>query len=154
MLLTRSLELFADYHQFYVLDSGVGQPPEDYTDDDVQRRVKIAPSVLAVLAARNTTIPLLVEVHENDPGTSLDDWDHIVECSLELPTGRLQVRECSGAAVLDLQVTPGAYHARVLFAGLGDVSEDGLTGNDRYAVMLWSGAFRAVRVVRQWQGAG
>jgi hypothetical protein len=53
------LEVFADYHQFYVWDAGVGpSAPEDYTDDDVRRRVKVAPNVVVVQPVRNMTVPV------------------------------------------------------------------------------------------------
>src|SRR5215471_5201358 len=63
------LEVFADYFQFYVWDAGVSPlAPEDYTDEDVRRRVKVAPNVVVVLPVRNMTVPVEVELHAGDPG--------------------------------------------------------------------------------------
>jgi hypothetical protein len=151
----RSLLVLADYHQFYVWDAGMGRrAPEDYADDDVRRRVKVAPHVVVVLTARNTMVPVTVEVHTHDPGVAVGDWQHIAECTLELPTGGLQVHASTGAGALDLVVAPGTYRVRVLFAGLDTFSGDGLEGDDRYVVMLWPGAVQAPCIVRQWEEAG
>ena len=86
-----SVKVFADYHQFYVWDAGA-QPaaPEDYSAEDVERRVKVAPHVIVVQPVRNMEVPVELEVHASDPGFDEAQWDHIVECSLDLPSGKLQ----------------------------------------------------------------
>jgi len=145
------LQVFADYNQFYVWDAGVSPiAPEDYTEEDVARMVKLAPNVLVVQPVRNMEVPVEIEVHSGDPGVDSGKWDHVVECALELPTGKLQVHECTGGPVLDQEVLPGTYRARVLFAGLDSLSEDGLDGGDRYRVDLWPGSPCAPVVTKQW----
>ena len=38
-----TFEVFADYHQFYVQDGGINpEAPTDWTDEDVERRAKVA----------------------------------------------------------------------------------------------------------------
>lgn len=144
-----------DYHQFYLWDPTVtNQAPEEFTDDDVVRRVKCAPSVVVVQPARNAEVPLVVDVSDSDPGFDASLWDHIVECSLDLPGGKLQVHECLGGPVLELDLTSGSYAARVLSAGLDTVSPAAFDAEDRYTVQLWPASFRQVHVVKQWSGAG
>jgi hypothetical protein len=128
--------------------------PEDYTDADIRRMVKTAPNVVVVQPVRNVTVPVDVEVHGSDPGYSPDRWQHIVECSIALPTGQLQVHECTGGALLDLALHPGTYGVRVLFEGLDTLSPDGLRGHDRYSVDLWPAPPVELCVVRQWRGTG
>ena len=149
-----SLELFADYHQFYIWDAGLNpQAPVDYSDDDVVRRVKVAPNVVVIQPVRNMTVPVEIEVCASDPGFDEAPWDHIGECSLDLPTGRLQVHECTGGPVLDLTVASGSYRLRALFAGLSTRSDNGLEGQDHYRVVLWPGTHIGLRIVKQWRGA-
>ncbi len=146
-----SLTVFADYHQFYVWDAGTNPlAPEDYTDDDVRRMVKVASNVVVVQPVRNMEVPVELEVHARDPGFDAGHWDHIAECALDLHTGRLQVHECTGGPQLDLSVAPGTYCVRVLFAGLGTLSDDGLDGADRYCVELWPGTSRDLTIIKQW----
>jgi hypothetical protein len=147
------LRVFADYRQFYVWDAGVDpQAPEDYDNSDIVRMVKVAPHVLVVQPVRVAEVPVELEVHSKDPGYNSADWDHIVEADIALATGALQVHECTGGAILDLHLSPGAYRVRVLFAGLGASSDDGLHGDDRYRVVLWPGGPRGLEVVKQWTG--
>ena len=47
--------VFADYRQFYLRDPATDPPaPTDYTDEDVRRRLKVAPELVVVQPARNT----------------------------------------------------------------------------------------------------
>ena len=150
------LQVFADYHQFYLWDAGVGpSAPGDYTAADIRRLVKVSPNVVVVQPVRNMTVPVDVEVHASDPGFDEGPWDHIVECSLDLPTGRLQIHECTGPDRLSLSIAPGTYNIRVLFAGLDTLSDNGVDGFDRYRIDLWPAPARELRVVKQWdEGSG
>ena len=104
----KAFEVFADYHQFYLWDQGMGpEAPEEYDDEDVQRRIKTGPHVVVVQPERNTTVAVEVEVHDAEPEYDAQRWDHIAEASLHLPTGRLQVHECTGGLVADFLVEPG-----------------------------------------------
>ena len=144
------LKVFADYHQFYLWDAGMKPlAPEDYTDADIERMVKVAPHVVVIQPLRNTTVAVHVELHDADPGWDPDAWDHAVECSLELSTGHLQVHECTGPAILDVEVPAGTYRVRALFDGLGSLSEDRLEGDDRYVLVLWPGVTQPLRVAKQ-----
>ena len=150
----KKLKVFADYHQFYIWDAGLDpRAPEDYSDEDVRRMVKVVPNVVVINPVRNMEVPVELAVLDQDPGYDPDDWDHVVEAALTLPTGKLQVHECTGGAVLDAEVKPGAYRVRALFSGLDTLFDDGLDGRDLYRVVLWPGDPCEIRVVKQWQGS-
>jgi hypothetical protein len=147
-------EVFADYHQFYVWDAGVGpSAPTDYTDEDLRNRLKVAPNVVVIQPMRNMTVPVELTVCASDPGVELSRWDHVAECSLDLPTGRLQVHECTGGAVLELSVDPGTYRLRAHFGALGSRSDDGLEGADHYRIVLWREPLPTpLKILKQWEG--
>ena len=64
----KAFELFADYHQFYLWDPGMNpNAPEDYTDEDVQRRIKTGPHVFVIQPERNMTVAVDVEIHDTEP---------------------------------------------------------------------------------------
>jgi hypothetical protein len=147
----QAFDVFADYHQFYLWDRGMtDQAPEQYTAEDVRRRIKTGPHVVVVQPARNTTVPVEVEVHDVDPGFEPAVWDHIAEASLYLPTGRLEVHECTGGPVAEFKVSPGWYRVRCLHGRLGTIDETGLKGGDHYRAVLWPAPEAEVRVVKQW----
>jgi|SRR5579883_2207390 len=146
-----AVQLSADYFQFYLWDRGVtDQAPEEYTADDVRRRITTGPHVVVIQPVRNTTVPVAVEVHDAEPPCTPDSWDHIAEASLHLPTGRLQVHECTGGAAAEFAVEPGWYRVRSFYGGLGTLDESGLHGQDHYLTVLWPAPPAEVTVVKQW----
>jgi len=147
------IEVFADYHQFYLWDASMGrQAPSDFTPEDVERKVRIAANVVVVQPVRNMDVQVVVEVHASDPGVALDAWDHVAECSVDLPNGKLEIHECTGGPKLAIDVAPGTYAVRALFGGLGTLSDDGLDGSDRYVLQLWPAPTRPLTIQKQWRG--
>jgi hypothetical protein len=148
----QALEIFADYHQFYLWDQQVApEAPTDWTDADVARRLKAAPHVVVVSPVRNMTVPVEVEVHGSEPPFCADAWDHIAECSLDLPSGQLQIHECTGGAVASFTVPPGTYRVRAFYGALGSVGADGLEGKDHYLVVLWPAPPGELTVLKEWK---
>lgn len=148
------IEVFADYHQFYLWDREMtSTAPEDYTDEDVIRRIKVGPNVVVIQPERNMTVSVEVEIHDGEPEYRSDEWDHIAEASLHLPSGHLQVHECTGGPVADFDVTPGWYRVRSFHGGFGTIDESGLEGDDYYKLVLWPAAPSKVVVVKQWSPA-
>jgi hypothetical protein len=147
--------VFADYHQFYLWDHGTSpDAPTDYTELDIQRRIKAAPFVVVVQPERNTAVPVEVEVIDRQPGADLSGWDHVTEVSLDLPSGRLELHECTGGSIDILPVAPGSYRVRVYYGGLGTLSEDGLEGDDHYRVELWPAPASELTVLKQYYAPG
>lgn len=146
----KAFELFADYFQFYLWDAGVDhQAPIDYTEEDVQRRIKVAANVFVVQPERNMTVAVEVEIHDEEPSYNHDEWDHIAEGSLHLPTGRLQVEICYGEPVAEFDVEPNWYRVRSFHGGFDTIDETGLGGDDHYLVVLWPAVPSGVSVIKQ-----
>ena len=147
----QAVEVFADYNQFYLWDRGTNpEAPVDYTDEDVERRIKTGPNVVVIQPERNTTVAVEIEVHDAEPPFDPGDWDHVAEASLHLPTGQLQVHECTGGPVADFAVKPGWYRVRSFHGGLDAISPDGLEGEDRYKIVLWPAPAADVAVIKQY----
>jgi hypothetical protein len=148
----RRYDIFADYFQFFLWDEGKRpDAPTDFTDEDIKRRVKAAPFLVVIQPARNMTVPVEVEVTDGPPALLVDDWDHIAEASLDLPSGRLEIHESTGGSIDVLPVLPGTYRARACFGGLDTLSDDGLDGDDRYRIVLWPAPFAPVEVLKQYE---
>ncbi|AWN54827.1 hypothetical protein [Methylobacterium sp. 17Sr1-1] len=149
--MVRQYRIVADYHQFYLWDHGTSpDAPTDFTDADVARRIKAAPHVVVVQPERNMEVPVEIEVVSDAPPLDLDRWDHVAEASLALPSGRLEIHECTGGSVDVVPVTPGTYRVRVEHGGLGTISPDGLDGQDQYRIVLWPAPFAEVAVLKQY----
>jgi hypothetical protein len=148
----QALKIFADYHQFYLWDQQMApEAPTDWTEVDVARRLKAAPNVVVVSPVRNMTVPVEVEVHQSEPPFRADAWDHIAECSLDLPSGQLQVHECTGGSVASFKLQGGTYRLRAFYGGLASLSADGLEGKDHYRVVLWPAPPRELIVLKAWK---
>ncbi|MES2709279.1 MAG: hypothetical protein V4726_21965 [Verrucomicrobiota bacterium] len=153
--------IFADYHQFYIWDpEASGQlAPEDWTEDDVQARAKATEHVFVVSPIRNMEVPFTLEVHETEPLYQTAEWDHIIEASMNVCSGRVEVHECTGGSHGEVAVAPGIYGVRALYKGLSTLSDDGLDGDDSYLVTLWPDRNREFRMLKQYnedaqQGGG
>jgi hypothetical protein len=118
----------------------------------VARHLKVATNIVVVCPVRNMTVPVSVSVHSSDPGYEESEWDHIAECSLDLPSGHLGIEECTGGTVASLSVAPGGYRVRVRFRGLDTIDGSGLEGEDSYQVDLWKAPRISLSVVNQWHG--
>lgn len=147
-------EIFADYHQFYLWDHG--EMPDaalDYSEDDLQRRVKTAPFLVVIQPERNMSVPVELDILDGPPDEALGLWDHVVEASLDLPSGRLEIHECTGGSIDVLSVAPGTYRVRACFGGLTTLTDDRLDGEDHYRLVLWPAPAAPLAVIKQFAGA-
>lgn len=149
----RSYFVFADYHQFYLWDKEIApDAPTDYTDVDIEKRIKTAPNVVVIQPERNMGVPVELEIAQCEPEPEFEPWDHVAEASLELPSGQLEIHECTGGSIDQINLQPGTYRVRAYYGGLSEISEDGLEGNDHYKLALWPAPSASVLVLKQFRG--
>lgn len=149
----RAYEIFADCRQFDLWDAE--RPPStalDYTEREIARRIKVAPHLVVILPERSMTVPVGLEIGDGAPALDLDAWNHVAEASLDLPSGRLEIHECTGGSVAIVRLTPGCYRLRALYAGLGTLSADWLEGDDRCHLVLWPAPAAALSILKQHEG--
>ena len=153
---THRFKLFADYFQFFLQDeSADGNLSDCWSADAVQRLLALAPGTIGVRTVRNMEVPVLVEVHLSEPKGDFAAWDHVTECSIDLPSGRIVVSGCTDyfPDAARIEVAPGCYQVRLFYGALDTVSEDGLKGNDHYKAALWPASWSEVRVLKNWRMA-
>jgi hypothetical protein len=96
------------------------------------------------------TVPVTLEVLADPPTADFAIWDHVAEASLELPSGELEIHECTGRSIDKITLSPGTYRVRAHFGRLGELSDDGLEGNDHYAISLWPAPSAPIAVLKQF----
>jgi hypothetical protein len=146
------LSLFADYHQFYIRDETVGGDlSEAWNDEAIDRLLAIAPGMIGIGTVRNMDVPVTVEIHDHEPGDDSSEWDHVVEASLEVTSGRTVIAGCTDyfPDAMRIPVPRGTHRVRVSYGGLDTLSADGLEGDDHYRLQLWLAAPIAVRILKQ-----
>jgi hypothetical protein len=144
-------ELFANYHQFYLQDEQAdGNLGDSWTPEATARLLAVAPGTIGVGTVRNMTVPVDVEILDGPPEATLDEWDQVNECSIEVFSGRIVIAGCTDyfPNAARLIVTPGTYRAAVFYGKLDTLSDDGLEGEDYYCIVLWPGEAIAARVLK------
>lgn len=147
-------ELFADYFQFYLQDEKAkGDLSESWTEEATQRLLAIAPDTIGVGTVRNMTVPVIVEIQEEEPTETFDNWDHVVECTLNIPTGKMIIAGCTDyfPDAARIKVQAGCYRARIFYGGLDTLRGNGLDGDDHYKIVLWPAQASDVRILKQRQ---
>jgi hypothetical protein len=146
------LSLLADYFQFYLQDEAArGDLSESWTEQAVADLLALAPGTIGVGTVRNAQVPVVVEVLEGPPADGLEEWDHVTECSLDVPSGKIVVAGCTDyfPEARRIEVAAGGYRARIFYGGLDRLSADGLEGEDHYKVCLWPAPAAAPVVLKR-----
>ena len=105
---------------------------------------------MVIQPSRNMTVPVEIEVSDVPPTLAFENWDHVAEASIELPSGRLEIHECTEGSIDVLPVAPGTYRVRAYFGGLDTLSDDGLDGDDQYSIFLWPAPFAPIEILKQY----
>lgn len=146
------LELFADYHQFYIQDENAdGNLSDAWTDEAVERLLALAPGTVGIGTVRDVDVPVTITVLEREPPFDAEQFDHVVECSIAVESGSIVAAGCTDyfPDAVRIKIHPGPYRARVSFEGLDSLSADGLEGTDQYHLQLWPAPIGPVHVLKQ-----
>jgi hypothetical protein len=152
-LYKKHYEIFANYHQFYLMDAEEKPSvPEDHTDEDVQRRIKAEKHIVVIQPERDMTVPVDLEIVDFEPKEDFEDRQHVTEASLDLPSGKLRIEEGPAGNIIDEIILPqNSYRIRAYYADLDKLSFDGLEGDDHYKIVIWQAPFEDVKVLKQYE---
>jgi hypothetical protein len=162
--LVRELDVEADYGQIYIYDPQTQLADETATDDDnpLQRAMDDAYESRRFVGCDSGLIDLVtpsqynakamrVEVSDEPPPLDLDDWDHVVEVPLPVPSGTLYFEASGGGASVETGIPSGLYRARLsergYLAGVGEIE-----GHESYRLQLWPAKEMKPRLVKYWNG--
>lgn len=147
------VELLADYFQFYLQDDEIscGDLSEAWSEEATSRMLATSPRSVGIGTLRNAEVPVLINVLDQEPQKSFTPYGQVVECSLEVHTGRIVVAGCTDyfPNALRIEAPAPVYRVRAYFSGLKSVSKDGLEGNDSYRIDLWPALAIVPRVLKQ-----
>ena len=146
------LSFFTEYYQFYILDSETKaqtDAPDFWNGEADKRKLAVGEGLLGVTVARYAEIKVEVRVLSSEP-TEDSYADHIVETSLNLSSGLLQIKDCTNYdTVLELNLEKGPYRIRISSFKLWTVKGD--EGDDYYVVEIWESAFTEMVIVKEWK---
>lgn len=166
-----SHRLYADHRQILLGDSATSVPAEfplDFLDDARRLRLAISadsPDALGILTNAYDYVPVDVEVRDEPPLEGVEGWDHVVDASMEVPTGRIAIDgvtdfspEKSPYRNLNdpmayvsphITVPPGIYRARVYAGGLPERATSQNEPGEYYRVVLWPEPYADPKVLKQ-----
>jgi hypothetical protein len=100
--------------QFYVVDAEA-----EYRADWVwhgkglERHLGVSPGIVAVGTIGYTSLPVRLEIWDEEPRRDLESWDHVVEATLDVASGRLGLHDVGGPGDLSpIEIAPGTYRVR------------------------------------------
>jgi hypothetical protein len=101
---------------------------------------------------RNVDVRVEIEILGAQPSIDLSQWDHAVEASVSLPTGRLVVMGCTAylPEAPRIDVSPGTYQLLSLAGGIETINTEWEPADDLYRVYLWPGESRKPQCLKRW----
>jgi hypothetical protein len=146
--------LNTDYAQFYLVDGNEAEISNSlWTDEeDFNSRIEVSGGVMGIRTERSGKLKVIVEVFDKKPDfESPNEYDHIVECSIEIKSGHLMIKNCPDfELVKDIRLPVGLYRIRVSSANFSTVDSD-YSGEDYYRLSIWKESETSIKtVVKQY----
>lgn len=151
-----ALDFYTSYRQFYLFDKGIEgatDSPRFWSKAALDSGLALEKGVIGVGIAAYGQVRLTIEVFDNEPFISnFDDWDRIMEGSIKINTGYLQILDCPNSEVqLELKLEKNTYRVRVYGANFASVVGD--EGNDFYRIELWKAPYQKRSVLKKYKSA-
>jgi hypothetical protein len=153
-----TLRLFADYFQFHVMDEDADDEL-DWTTQAVTDGLAAAEQTLGVGTEVNMDVDVTVELLDRAPGDTTAEADHVVEASVEVPSGRLVVLGCTDYLpdAARFEVPQGFVRVRASRTNLADVRQVGEEEPGAPEVLehvhlqVWPAPHSAPAVLKRWE---
>jgi hypothetical protein len=148
-------DVFADEFQFYLEDSnptGSSSSPLFWSEEAFARRLAVLGDIMAVGTARSIDVPVEVWVRKGAPGDNFEGWDHVVEGSLRVASGKLVLSPPLDFPETYMPVEPGTYRVRVYMGALASADAGGVEGEDYYRIEAWLAPYDEPRLLKEWVG--
>lgn len=144
--------IFADSFQIYLHDASIAPDFSDrWTRATIADKFALGKNALAFCPLREAEVSVRVVVQSAPPSNDVAAWDHVVEGSIEITSGRLAVRGAADAQPIAVfRVQPAWYRARVHSGNLRSVRQNGVSGDDRYEVVLWPASEGPTRTLKKY----
>ena len=142
-------EIFADYFQIDLDDCQNMADSIDWNKETIENLFAVGYQMMTIGTARNMTVPVTIEIRDEAPSDDFDEWDHVNECSLEVPSGCIRIYGCRDPyKAPQIAVTPGWYRVRIYYGNLDSLSWNGLDGDDHYTIVLWQVAYAPPQILK------
>lgn len=141
-----NLTIFADYHQFYIQDEKAdGNLSESWTEEATTNLLAHAPGTIGIGTIRNSDVPVMIEVIKSAPDDTISAWDQVIECSIDINSGKIVVAGCTDyfPDAQRIPVKQGCYRARIYYGNLNPADN-----NDHYKIILWPHPYEPINILK------
>ncbi|MFC4739436.1 hypothetical protein ACFO3U_05470 [Flavobacterium ponti] len=149
------LKFTTDYGQFYINDKNAkGNTSSDnfWSEVAFQDKLAVEDGVLGIgIANDEGIVDCLFEILNSK---NLDDnfskFDHVVEASLKIHSGVLQVLDCPFSEVeMETKIENGDYRIRVYSSNLKSAYDE--NPKDFYKIEMWKESYKEREVLKRYQ---
>ncbi len=158
-LATAELRLFADYHQIHLFDE---QSDSDlgtaWGDEATRTGLATAGDALAVGTTVNVDVSVFVQSLDRPSADDVASYDHVVEGSVYVPSGRLVVMGCTDyePEAHRFDVPAGWIRVRASRSNLAIANSLGVESNkdpttmERILLQLWPAPTAPTVLLKRW----
>ena len=146
--------MFTQYGQFYIADpyseADTGHP-DFWTNEAFKDRLAVADGIMGISIENDEAIANgQIVVHESQiEEGDFSQFDHVVEGSLLIRSGTLQVLDCPNfEAEVSMQLTPAWYRIRISCANFEKAYQE--HPEDRYLIDIWKEPYSPKKVLKRW----
>ena len=151
---TFQIDFYTQYNQFYICDKDsplLTDSDNFWTDDAFAERLAIEDGVLGVGTECYGPVKAeMILLGSENSARDMSEFDHIVEGSLVIKSGILQIKDCPNSSIeLEVKVESGCYRVRIYSSNLDSV--DGDEGNDHYTIEIWKAEKAGRKVIKRYE---
>lgn len=150
------LNFTTDYGQFYISDK---TPTEStgsenfWTDQAFADKLAVEKNILGIsIANEEGKVKCLLEILDSKSLTNdFSNFDHVVEASIEIKSGVLQVIDCPSSEIeMETKIENGEYRVRVYSINLESAYNENT--KDSYKVEMWKEGYAERIVLKRYLG--
>ncbi|RYZ81124.1 MAG: hypothetical protein EOP04_24600 [Proteobacteria bacterium] len=149
--------IFTQYGQFYIADADLNGDtghPDFWSKDAFRDRLAITEGILGVsIENDDATANGEIVVHESKhEKTNFQNVDHVVEGSLLVKSGTLQLLDCpTFQAEITIELVAGWYRVRISSFNLAKSRQE--NPEDTYIIDVWKEPFSEKSVLKRWHSS-
>ena len=156
-----SVKIFADYSQVHLLDEESSCNPGDlWVDQAVLDRFGAARDLMIVGTEVNVFVLVNLDFLDTEPMDDSFEFDHVVEGSIEVPSGSLVVMGPTDyfPDTARFDVAPGwirirASRSNLYNAKIADIeSDESLETIEKVRIQIWVAPKADLKIIKRWQG--
>jgi hypothetical protein len=132
------------------------EPNTFWTPQDVKDLIGVTSGHIRVGTVRNMNVPVAIEIYDESPNEQYlrslhNDADHVVECSIEVKSGKGVIAGNSDyyPDALRIPLTANTYAVNIYYNDLDTLRDNGLNGDDNYMIVMYPAGEIPTRVVKR-----